>query len=304
MVKIYFDNGQDYLKLCCSLIAKKGQRVHESKKRKWNGVNTVIILAIGHKIPENHTNVETFYKAVKIWELKLIKAVDHKMKNIIVGIIRNSSSFPCINCKAYKDELHTCGEERTVASLGFDYEIFMDQTGGNETLSKVYFCQVKRPPLFETIEEHKECSDKVSDYIVPSSLHLWLGIGNNLVHQLGQIWPETAEAWVKHAKVSAVGYWKGHFLGNALRDLFEDVGFLENGAGNPKIPLMAPYIVAIKSFDSVREGCFGMTLSDDYEARIRRFQNDYNVLVEDFGISTTVKAHDIFHHVPDWIDRH
>ena len=138
---------------------------------------------------------------------------------------------------------------------------------------------------------------------MPSCLHDWLGIANHLLHELGETWAEIVEAWVKHAKVSAVGYWQGHFLGNQLRDLFEDISFLEDGHGNAKIPLMAPYIMAIKSFDSVREGCFGMTLCDDYEVRICRFQADYNVLVNDFGMSTIVKAHDIFFHVIDWLDR-
>ena len=83
------------------------------------------------------------------------------------------------------------------------------------------------------------------------------------MHELGENWPEIAKSWVIDSKVSAVGYWKGQFLGNALRDLFENTAFLEDAFGNPKIPLMAPYIVAMKSFNQVREGIFGMTLCDD-----------------------------------------
>ena len=47
------------------------------------------------------------------------------------------------------------------------------------------------------------------------------------------------------AKVSEQAYWQGQYLGNALRDLFEDIGFLEDGFGNARIPLMKPYINAM-----------------------------------------------------------
>ena len=98
------------------------------------------------------------------------------------------------------------GPERTVASLAEDYERFMSETGGNEKLGKHYFGQTKRPLLFRTLEEHKTCQDKVSGINVPSSLHDWLGIGNHFLKVLGELCPETVEAWVKHAKVSAAGY--------------------------------------------------------------------------------------------------
>lgn len=64
----------------------------------------------------------------------------------------------------------------------------------------------------------------------------------------------------------------GHFLGNALESLFENIGFLEG------YPLMLPYIVAMKSFNEVCKSCFGMDLHDDYAERIRKFQADQKVL--------------------------
>ena len=90
--------------------------MHQKKGRDLNGVNTIIVLAISKSVPENHHNVEAFFKAVRIWKLKFIMALDHKMKNLVCGIMSNSSSFPCINCKTHKSKLDCCGEERTVAS--------------------------------------------------------------------------------------------------------------------------------------------------------------------------------------------
>ena len=89
---------------------------------------------MSHKIPENHTNVQTFYKSVDIWSLKAIKALDHKMNNIDTGIMSNASSYPCANCKVDHLKLETCGVERTVPSLAYDCERFIAETGGNGKL--------------------------------------------------------------------------------------------------------------------------------------------------------------------------
>ena len=104
------------------------------------------------------------------------------------------------------------------------------------------------------------------------------------------------EAWVKHAKVSAEGYWQGHFLGNALRDLFEDLSFLKDEYGCPKIPKMKPFIVAIKSYNAVQISCAGMELHPDYAERINQFCHDYLVLEKNYGFSAIIKAHDTFFH--------
>merc|ERR1711863_231366 len=178
---------------------------------------------------------------------------------------------------------------------------FMAETGGKENLGRFYNCQVKRPLLFETLEEHKVCQDNISDILVPSPLHDWIGIGNKFLHELGELWPVLVTEWVKHAKVSKEGYWGGHYLGNALRNLFEDISFLEDEYGYPKEPFMAPYIKTMKSFDEVREACMGMELADDYGEKLDQFGRDYLAL-EKFGFSVTVKAHDVIFHYKDWLD--
>ena len=298
-VKLYFDAGRDYLKLSCSLIPRKGW--HKGKKgRKLTGPNTVIILAIARDVPENSHNVGAFYTAVDIWSLELMKAIDHKMKNIDVGIMPNSSSYPCIECKAFHTDLCNCGVERTVADLANDHERFID-SGGIRKQGKFFFGQVDRPWLFRTIEEHKHCKLRISDIIVPSQLHVWLGIGNDYVHELGNLWEDVVQEWVIDSDVSKEGYWGGHFLGNALEKLFENIGFLEGYLD--RYPLMLPYIVAMKSFNEVRKSCFGMDLHDDYAERIHKFQADQKVLQDDFGFSVTVKAHCLFYHFITWLDK-
>ena len=96
-------------------------------------------------------------------------------------------------------------------------------------------------------------------------------------------------------------HWGGHFLGNALEKLFENIGFLEGYLD--RYPLLLPYIVAMKSFNEVRKSCFGMDLHDDYAERIHKFQADQKVLQDDFGFSVTVKAHCLFYHFIPWLDK-
>ena len=59
----------------------------------------------------------------------------------------------------------------------------------------------------------------------------------------------------------------------------------------------------MKSFDAVREACFGMELDDDYAQRIQKFKDDYLILFSDYGFSVTVKAHDTFFHITPWLER-
>ena len=302
IVKFYFDGGQKYLKLSCSLIPKEGWEKKQKKGRSWNGANTVIPLAIAHTVPENHYNVDTYYKNCKFHKVKGIKALDHKMKNIDTGIMPCSCSYPCINCKVFHTKLGECGVERTVADLANDYESWLTQTGGDEKLGKFFWCQVHSPKLFATLLEHKLCQEKISDLLVPSALHDFLGIMNHFLHELGHLWPVLTAEWLKHANVSKEGYWQGTYLGNPLRDLLEDLSFLEDEYGYAKEPLMAPYIQAMRSFNEVRLACMGMELDEDYARIIKKFQSDYLVL-EKKGFSVILKAHDVFYHYIDWLDR-
>jgi hypothetical protein len=304
IVKVYFDNGQKYLKLTCSLIPKKGWKKVKGKKngRNWNGANTVIILGIAHGVPENNYNSGVFYTNTKFHTIKGMKSLDHKMKHIDTGLQSCSSSYPCLNCLVFHANLGTCGPVRTIADLANNYESFMNMADGNEKLGKLFFNQVNRPWLYATLLEHKLSQENISDVIVPSALHDILGIMNHTFHEVGNLWPELMEDWVKHAKVSKEGYWRGHFLGNAIRDLLEDIAFLEDEYGYAKEPLMAPYIKMMRSFDAVREGVMGMELDPDYAQLITQFKTDYLAL-EKYGFSVTIKAHDVFFHYIPWLDK-
>ena len=130
-----------------------------------------------------------------------------------------------------------------------------------------------------------------------------LGITNHIVKEMGTIDPELIKQWIIDSNVNASGYWQGTFEGNHCKRLLENVGFLEDEYGYSKNPLLTAYINALKSFDGVRNACFGTELHEDYEEKIKKFQNDYMVLVDDFGLSILVKAHEVFFHVAPWLKK-
>ena len=90
----------------------------------------------------------------------------------------------------------------------------------------------------------------------------------------------------------------GKGLLKATKRLLENVGTLEG-----KNPILTGFIDTLKSFDEVRKACFGQILDEDYEEKIQKFHNDYMVLVDEFGMSILVKAHEVFFHVVPWLKK-
>ena len=62
-------------------------------------------------------------------------------------------------------------------------------------------------------------------------------------------------------------------------------------------PNFHDFIDCLRLFLEVADGCFGMDLADDWEARIHVFMEAYMAL----GISVTPKAHTIFYEIPIFI---
>ena len=68
---------------------------------------------------------------------------------------------------------------------------------------------------------------------------------------------------------------------------------------------MTPFIVTIKSFNSLRQACFTSQEADpDFEEIIAKFTKDFMNLKEDFDITVLVKAHEVFWHVAEWIKKY
>ena len=89
---------------------------------------------------------------------------------------------------------------------------------------------------------------------------------------------------VKDSNVSAAGYWQGMFEGNQCKKLLENVEFLLDEYGYPKVPILGTYINELRSFKALVHACFGVELHEDYEQRIKIFKDHYIVPFNDFGV--------------------
>ena len=61
-----------------------------------------------------------------------------------------------------------------------------------------------------------------------------------------------------------------------------------------------PFVECLRFFALVKSSCFGMTLSDDWEANIHIFKLSYEAL----PISVTPKAHSVWYEIPIFIWRY
>ena len=68
---------------------------------------------------------------------------------------------------------------------------------------------------------------------------------------------------------------------------------------------MTPFLVVLKAFNEVRKKCFIATAADpDYKDSIKKFKDAYMVCNEEFGLSVTPTAHDVFFHLEQFIEKY
>ena len=103
LVKIGIDGGQQFLKICLSLVSlddikpKPLQGVFND-----DGVKKILILGIAENIKESYDNLEKMLKPMNLTKVKLYCAMDLKVASMVLGMQSASSSFPCIYCEKEK----------------------------------------------------------------------------------------------------------------------------------------------------------------------------------------------------------
>ena len=257
------DKGtKEWLKVVLLLIPKgpDGRDRNGPRGQKYSGVNKVFNLAAVPDIPENNNNIRIILNRINFWGIACWVAVDHKMKNILCGIQSHSCTFPCVVCLADKDSLDTIGELRTVASLGISFEEYV-AAGSVKKDAPKFHSVTEQPLLFETLEEVKSSLLLVLDVLPPSELHHCLRFVNHIYkfmknfHDGTQSWENIVKEWAKVSLSKRELYHGGEFEGNQCRSLLEHLSFFEDASGNPKILLMAPFLVTLKEFNKIWKKC-------------------------------------------------
>ena len=131
-------------------------------------------------------------------------------------------------------------------------------------------------------------------------LHLLIGVVNHLFKNLCQVW-QNADEWPKMINIQQQPFHGGQFAGNECRKLLRNVDSLQQLAEKHACFLAFPFIETLRKFDAIVHACFGNTLQQNYCELIEEFKASYLNLP---NTSVTPKAHAVFFHVTQFIDRH
>ena len=137
-----------------------------------------------------------------------------------------------------------------------------------------------------------------------------LGVVNQLYTLMEEKWPDQAMGWAKAALARSEVYHGGSFEGRQCKLLLTHLRYFEDSQGNPKDFEMAPYLVALKKFNVIRENCFKATLVEgfDHHQAFNDFMESFLVLHRDkdwdYEASVIFKVHEMFFHVAGFMDRY
>lgn len=92
----------------------------------------------------------------------------------------------------------------------------------------------------------------------------------------------------------------GTFNGNACRKLIKNADVLQEDA-----PIEAqPFTEAFRALERLVMSCFGSDLDSSYLEHISQFKTKFTELVDLNYVNVTPKIHAIFHHLPEFCERH
>ena len=329
-VKVGIDGGGSFLKICLNLEKQDDEfSSPASQKTKWSyaagacsdkfkdsGVRKLMILAMVENASESYSNLKLLLDLLELntilrsEDISYSYAFDMKLANGFLGLGTAASTYPCPWCELPKsdfanpDLLFNGGKLRTLGSIrehAGKYQAAAENHTGKNKLSSAPFYSCEQVPLCEFDDD----SMLVLDLVPPMELHLMLGVVNNLYYCLdGRLKRKacsiSAKDWAAPLGLARSAHYGGQFNGNQCRTLLSNTDSLKQmlqreGALNVGEPVLNAFI----AFNMVRNACFGMTCSADFEIHVRRFAEAFLEL----DLSVTPKIHAVFVHVPQFLIR-
>lgn len=300
-IKFGIDGGGGFLKVCLSILSEEtNDKIIESKKSnrqtysegvaakkfKDSGVKKLFLIGVAESVQENYDNVGMLWSLMNIRQFQEATiSTDLKLANILTGLMAHSSVYPCTWCTADKDNLHLCGEYRTVGSCIGNFERW-NEAGSKKNSAKL-FKNCVGPPICSE-DEDKE----IIEIITPPELHLLIGIVNHIYKQMFLVYETTCLEWIKKCNVSTDTFnGSDAFAGNSCSILLGKVDILR---------AIGPIgcVKFAKCFEDLRKvvsSCFSVHLDkENFQQYIKDFEKSYC----DLKISVTPKVHALIHHVP------
>ena len=215
-----------------------------------------------------------------------------KILNILLGLMKHSSRYPCYACEGTSHEHGIWqGSEklRTWKSIIQHNADWLSKGKGNCTTLKHFF-NCENVPLIGTGED-----EPVLFSLPPPSLHLFLSV-NHILDSLREEWPELFD-WLMSLHIVVEQYFGCTLEGNEVAKVLNNLDSLAE-----KLPSnLQPFVTLLKSFDEVRKSCFSAKeLLPDYEEKIDLYCNAVYEVKDKFGMSITPKLHIVMEHVKTW----
>ena len=215
IVQVFFDGGKGRLILSANIIEKDWEKAASSKGRQLAGVNHSIILGVSPSCHENHHNFRIYQQKTQIHRLKKFYSLDDKAKAFILGHVGSGATFPSFYDLTPKEDfknLEQTGETRTISSVAQSFVRFRDD-GAKRDDSRLYESIALETQVFGSLEEHIECGDPVSHWVMPSALHYELNTVNHFEKVMERNFPEETRRWVKISTAKVSGDPKLKFKG-------------------------------------------------------------------------------------------
>ena len=252
------------------------------------------------------------WDAVGLNKIKMLLCCDHKMNNIVLGIQSHGCKYPCHICTALNPKKAGVewekGDLRTLGSIRSQCTDWISSGAVTSRASGFQSCTAW--PLFDDPDDTLVLS------ICPmSELHLLLRVFNHIFkhfalesaysniddqgdqaqyNQRNQ--GSIAESWAVACGAIQKDYHGKVFNGNNCSRLMSPYALHKLEQVLPLGPLLG-YLDCFQKFASLKQACFGKSLSPNYGSRIKDFKQSYLNL----NINVTPCAHILFQHIPAFI---
>ena len=299
-VRIGLDGGGTFLKLCLSIFeiedhVQVSQKIHQrsiNSKFLDTGVKKSFIIGIVQSVNETYENIQKIFAHIhNFGSIKFYMCNDLKATAIILGIQNANSKYPCPFCEVNDLGMNhnpaICHTHRTFGSIA-ENAINYKNSNCKRSEAKKFFSCINLP----LVPGDKD--QEIGDIIVPPELHIMQGVVKHMYDNMLKEW-NGASCWLDLIGIQAQKYHSGSFLGNHCHIMLHNIDKLRRIA-----PIkILKYVTAFDAFSEVVHSCFGMTLRENYEEKLKRFTTAFM----DLDISVTLKVHMVLAHIGNFCEK-
>ena len=249
------------------------------------------------KIGESYQNFELIFALCNLSKSKywgeMLFTSDFKAIMIALGLCTCAAVYSCPHSECFKDDNGdwVCGDRRTFARILTSFLRWQHSGGKKATRKNFKNCQ--HPPLVP----YGDPTEAVLSRIPPPGLHLFLGL-NHILKGFMEKWPGLQQ-WLQGHGITFMDYFSSTLEGPECSKVLRLLDELERVSPEE----CAPFITCMRKFSGVVQACFKVNnLQENHWEPINQFRESFKVLKDNFGLTESVKIHEISVHVGEWCE--